>query len=110
MKMLKHYCKQQQLATICKVSAFSQTYIIPYKFRPVNNKAGLSQRCNDIIISHTHARMHARTRTHAHTHTHTFNRPFSRTTQVSQYQKGKIYLDFTEGFAENNFCGCQLHL
>ena len=33
----------------------------------------------------------------AHTHTHTpFNVPFSGTTQVSQYQKGKTNLDFTE--------------
>jgi len=31
-----------------------------------------------------------------HTHTHPFNGPFSRTTQVSQYQKGKTNLDFTE--------------
>ena len=33
---------------------------------------------------------------HAHTHTHPFNGPFSRTTQVSRYQKGKTNLDFTE--------------
>jgi len=31
-----------------------------------------------------------------HTHTHTFNGPFSGTTQVSQYQKGKTNLDSTE--------------
>ena len=31
-----------------------------------------------------------------HTHTHTFYGPFSRTTRVSQYQKGKPNLDFTE--------------
>ena len=31
-----------------------------------------------------------------HTYTHTFNGPFSRTTQVSRYQKGKTNLDFTE--------------
>jgi len=31
-----------------------------------------------------------------HTHTHTFNGPLSGTTQVSQYQKGKTNLDFTE--------------
>jgi len=31
--------------------------------------------------------------THRHTHTHC---PFSRTTQVSRYQKGKTNLDFTE--------------
>ena len=30
------------------------------------------------------------------THTHTFNGPFSETTRVSQYQKGKTNLDFTE--------------
>jgi len=30
------------------------------------------------------------------THTHPFNGPLSRTTWVSQYQKGKTDLDFTE--------------
>ena len=30
------------------------------------------------------------------THTHRFNGPFSRTIQVSRYQKGKINLDSTE--------------
>ena len=32
-----------------------------------------------------------------HTHTHPFNGPFSGTTQVIRYQKGKPNLDFTEG-------------
>ena len=31
-----------------------------------------------------------------HTHPHPFNGPFSGTTQVSRYQKGKTNLDFTE--------------
>ena len=31
----------------------------------------------------------------AYTHTHPFNGPFSGTTQVSRYQKGKTNLDFT---------------
>jgi len=31
-----------------------------------------------------------------HMHTHPFNGPFSGTTQVSRYQKGKTNLDFTE--------------
>ena len=31
-----------------------------------------------------------------HTHTHPFNSPFSGTTRVSRYQKGKTNLDFTE--------------
>jgi len=38
----------------------------------------------------------ANTHTHTHTHTHPFNGPFSGTTQVSHYQKGKTNLDFTE--------------
>ena len=33
---------------------------------------------------------------HTHTHTQPFNGPFSRTTWVSRYQKGKTNLDFTE--------------
>ena len=32
----------------------------------------------------------------AHTHTHPLNGPFSGTTQVGRYQKGKTDLDFTE--------------
>ena len=36
------------------------------------------------------------THLHTHTHTHTFDGPFSRTTRVSRYQKGKTNLDFTE--------------
>ena len=31
-----------------------------------------------------------------HTHTRTFNGPFSGTTRVGRYQKGKTNLDFTE--------------
>ena len=33
---------------------------------------------------------------HHNTHTHPFNGPFSGTTRVSRYQKGKTNLDFTE--------------
>jgi len=33
---------------------------------------------------------------YTHTHTRPFNGPFSGTTQVSRYQKGKTNLDFTE--------------
>ena len=35
------------------------------------------------------------TRVQLNTHTHPFNGPFSGTTQVSRYQKGKTNLDFT---------------
>jgi len=34
--------------------------------------------------------------THTYTHTHRFNGPFSGTTRLSRYQKGKISLDFTK--------------
>jgi len=40
-----------------------------------------------------------------HTHTHPFNGPFSGTTRVSQYQKGKTNLDFTEA----RYSECQWH-
>ena len=36
------------------------------------------------------------THTHTQTHTHPFNGPFSETTRVGRYQKGKTNLDFTE--------------
>jgi len=42
---------------------------------------------DSMIMWQKHTRMHARM--HTHTHTHTFNGPFSRTTRMSQYQKGK---------------------
>jgi len=41
-------------------------------------------------------KLHAITMKITHTHTHSFNGPFSRTTRVSRYQKGKTNLDFTE--------------
>ena len=43
-----------------------------------------------------HRRTHLLPVLHTHTHTHTFNGPFPGTTPVSQYQKGKTNLDFTE--------------
>ena len=45
---------------------------------------------------HTHTHTHARTHTHTQTHIQPFNGPFSGTTQVSRYQKGRTNLDFTE--------------
>jgi len=59
-----------------------------------------SQQLNTLQHEHTDARRHilwleAQIRLQ-HTHTHPFNGPFSRTTRVGQYQKGKTNLDFTE--------------
>jgi len=42
------------------------------------------------------ANLEGRLLLHTHTHTHPFNGPLSGTTRVSQYQKGKTNLDFTE--------------
>ena len=55
---------------------------------------------------HTHTRTHTHAHTHVHTHAHThrFSGPLSGTTQVSQYQKRKINLDFTE--ARDSECQC----
>jgi len=53
----------------------------------------------------------------AHTHTYPFNGPFSGTTRVSRYQKGKTNLDFTEARVSEwqwhqlgNMQVCSLHL
>jgi len=43
-----------------------------------------------------HFHYNAQSPEHTHTHTRAFNGPFSRTTQVSRYQKGKTNLEFTE--------------
>jgi len=42
------------------------------------------------------SQIETKTSPHAHTHTHPFNGLLSGTTQVSQYQKGKNNMDFTE--------------
>jgi len=39
--------------------------------------------------------------TYIYTYIYPFNGPFSETTQVSQYQKGKTNLDFTEATAKD---------
>jgi len=53
--------------------------------------------CVNLIfkICKTHS-VYLRSKTHTHTHTHPFDGPFSGTTWVSRYQKGKTNLDFTE--------------
>ena len=50
----------------------------------------------NLNISHNFNVTASNSRCTIHTHTHPFNSPFSGTTQVSQYQKGKTNLDFTE--------------
>ena len=64
-------------------------YYTSYEERHENryHVAGLHRYLYNLITYHI---------THTHTHTHPFNGPLSRTTWVSQYQKGKTNLDFTE--------------
>jgi len=47
-----------------------------------------------VAFNHTHRYLH--TRPLQHTHTHLFDGPFSGTTRVSRYQKGKTNRGFTE--------------
>ena len=66
---------------ICKCAPRSRQITMPAPHHSVFYRP-------DALPAHTHA--------HAHTHTHTLNGPFSGTTRVSQYQKGKTNLDLTE--------------
>ena len=52
------------------------------------------KRCH--IVQHVHITFCHANQSYSVLHTHRFNGPFSRTTRVSQYQKGKTGLDFTE--------------
>ena len=56
------------------------------------------QAINRELQAHAHAFLENTVASFAvlQTHTHPFNGPFSGTTQVSRYQKGKTNLDFTE--------------
>jgi len=49
-----------------------------------------------MLLTVQHSKQMQRMLSHTHTHTHPFNGPFSGTTRVSRYQKGKTNLDFTE--------------
>jgi len=79
-------------------------YILTRNFEALNTRGSSSQVsllnimmdlkkcCNHPYLFPTAA---AVSHTHTHTHTCPFNGPLSRTTRVSQYQKGKTNLDFT---------------
>ena len=49
-----------------------------------------------LLVMTSYTRYNITEHTHTHTHIHPFNGPFSGTTRVGQYQKGKTNLDFTE--------------
>jgi len=65
----------------------------PIQCRPRHRPAALRRQGQDLrAIQPTTTNVH----THTHTHTHLFNGPLSGTITVSQYQRGKTNLDFTE--------------
>ena len=75
----------------------------PERSLTTRTSSALTDRCTtDYIANHNITVMmqtlllQNRTKTHTHTHTYPFNGHLSGTTQVSQYQKGKTNLDFTE--------------
>jgi len=63
-----------------------QLGLVQWSSKYVCGYAGFSMP-DDLIVSKSTA---------SHTHTHPFNGPFSGTTWVSRYQKGKTNLDFIE--------------
>ena len=87
-----------------ELSMFRAPFLAPphaEKAAMILNRPALSSRqdTNFAVVpgqqkKNTHTHTHART--HTYTHTHPFNGPFSGTTQVSRYQKGKTNLDFNE--------------
>ena len=62
------------------------TYDLSEKKRKTRKRKMRKRKHKTFISAHTHT----------HTHTHPFNGPFSGTTRVGRYQKGKTNLDFTE--------------
>jgi len=77
------------LHTAFSVAQFSRnlSYFITYPLPPLYEGKSQTQR-------HIHTSTHAST--HTCEHALAFNGPFSGTTRVSRYQKGKTNLDFTE--------------
>ena len=69
---------------------------------PTNSAKALKAQCtvNNNNSNNSTAKYHSKSKYVNNdsicTHTHPFNGPFSETTQVSRYQKGKTNLDFTE--------------
>jgi len=77
---------------ISRTKLIFQEFPDPRNF--INTIPGLSQRCGKPAKRYLSLFSHfCRAK---HTHTHPFNGPFSGTTHVGRYQKGKTNLDFTE--------------
>ena len=87
----------KMVITACNLddSIVKRFYIVLYR---CTARARAHTHAHTCVRTHTHTHAHTRARAHTHTHTHThkFNGPFSGTTQVSQYQKGKTNVNFNE--------------
>jgi len=70
-----------------------------YCTRPVEDddcfSDGAEEACARLDVNWRVKRLQTQAKRIRHTHTHPFNGPFSGTTRVSRYQKGKTNLDFT---------------
>jgi len=75
---------------ICKSASHSRQITMPAPHH------SLFYRLDALPVAQPTASKHWRLPDCVHTHTHPFNGPFSGTTRVSRYQKGKTNLDFTE--------------
>jgi len=64
--------------------------------RPCHASSPYNKHTQTLQIPGVKQTTNKQTNKHTHTHTRAFNSPFSGTTRVSRYQKGKINLDFTE--------------
>ena len=85
---------------ICKSAPRSRLITTPAPHRSVFYRPDALPAAQPTVSKHWRRQQST---AHTHTHTHPFNGPFSRTTQVSRYQKGKTNLDFTE--ARDSVCG-----
>jgi len=62
----------------------------------LSRQSKASATCRMPFLPHNQQRQSTEGNVSSKLHTHPFNGPFSGTTQVSRYQKGKTNLDFTE--------------
>ena len=100
-KLQPHLPAQYATDVYCTGSFTDMSYNVAEKLTPSRSKV-LPKEVSDFQLSHLHIAFSGLTllvpcqEEQIHTHTQPFNGPFSRTTRVSRYQKGKISLDLTE--------------
>jgi len=86
----------QTICTLLQTDIHNNTSSLNFTGRMLFLTANQQCQSTEGKLTNKQTNKQTNTQTHTHTHTHTFNGPFSGTTWVSQYQKGKTNLDFTE--------------